>query len=76
MDLHLLACPWRVRRLDRAAVNFDMALLDQALDGAARYGREFSAQEGIEPFRRQRFFDGENFSARAHKLRLKSVERS
>ena len=62
----LLAGARRVRGLDGAAVDPDVALLDQPLNRAARDRRELAAQVGVEPLRRQRVFDGQDFSAGRH----------
>ena len=54
MHFHLLAGPGRVRRLDDATVDPNVALLNQTLNRAARDSRELAAQVRIEPLRRQR----------------------
>ena len=76
MHFYLFADARRVGRFYRAAIYFDVALLDQALDRAARDCGKFAAQECVEPFRRQRFFNGQDFSARTHRLRLEREERT
>ena len=69
VHFNLLAGPGRVRRLDDAAVDPDVALLDQALNRTPRDGRELAAQVGVEPLRGQRVFDGQDFRAGRHSKR-------
>jgi hypothetical protein len=56
----------RVRRLDLEPVDADVTFLDEALDRPARHGREFMTEKNVQPFRRERSFDGKNFGALRH----------
>jgi hypothetical protein len=67
MHRNLFACPGGVGGFDRLAIHQDVTFFDQALNGAAGNRRKFAAQKSIQPFRRQRTFDSQNFSPRRHK---------
>ena len=56
----------RVRRLNLEPVDADVTLLDEALDRAARDGREFMTEKNVQPFRWERSFDSKNFGALRH----------
>ena len=59
--------------LTGAAVDADVAFLDQPLDRAARHGGKLAAQKGVEPLGRQGVFDGQGFGARGHGSSQRSV---
>ena len=63
VHLNLFPGTGRVGRLDGAAVDPDVALFNQPLNRAARDGRELAAQIRVQPLRRERMFDRQDFSA-------------
>src|SRR5258706_205582 len=65
MHFDLFARARGVSRFDFATIDANVAFVDQAPDSTARNGREFGAQIGVEPLGGERFFDGEDFSARS-----------
>ena len=66
MHFNLFPGPGRVRWLDDAAVDPDVALFNQPLNRATRDGRELAAQKRVQPLRRKRVLDGQDFSAGGH----------
>jgi len=58
VNLDLVPRPRRVRRFDEPAIDADMSLLNQTLNGAARYRGKAAAQKTVQPLRRQRLFNG------------------
>src|ERR1035438_3560994 len=56
----------RVGRLDRAAINPNVTLLNQPLNRAPGNRRELAAQVSIQPLGRKGAFDGHDFSAGGH----------
>ena len=74
VDCHLFPGPRRMRRLDGEAVDADVTMLNQPLNRAARDGRELAPQEGVEPLRRKRVFNRQNFSAGRHGRKFEGRE--
>ncbi len=66
VNLNLFPGARAVRGFDPPAVDADMALFNQPLQGPARGGGKLSTQESVEPSGRQRLLDGESFRARGH----------
>ena len=66
MDFNLFAGARAVRGFGYVTIDADMALFNQPLQRAARGGRKFFAQIGVQPPGRERFFDSEFFRAHGH----------
>jgi hypothetical protein len=66
VNVNALADAGSMRWLDAFAIDRDVALIDETLNGAARDGGKLGAQKRVEPLVGQRPFDHHRFSACRH----------